>query len=438
MNNIKKNALIYAIFFIIFLVNSYIFQITTDEIWSYGFSYNISQGLLPYRDFNMVVGPLYSIIFSIPMYLFGNYYIVFTIANCLFQALIFTIIYNKIGKKSLYLLILFVLCPTSNNYNNFCALLTILILILESNNYKYKTVLTGIIIGSILMTKHNIGIFLMIPYLYNNRKELLKCITCLLIPVLLITTYLIVNNILLEYIDLCYLGASNFISNLKVDYFYMVLYILFIIPLIKYKELRNNGTFLYVLGFQIVIFPLFDFGHISIALLPIAYYYLSNDIKWYKYVIIIIIILTFTITTPNLLNRNSKISLSDNFFKYSYIQNNIIKYLDNYKEYLDNFDSDYYLFLDNAYLIKLYQNKTPNALDLINKGNHGQNERRYLDKLDENCKNKKCYFILDHKFFEKNKTSQLNQIFKDYVIEKSTYLKTIPSGDKLYIKNPED
>ena len=33
-----------------------------DEIWNYNFSRNIANGLVPYRDFNMVITPLLSII----------------------------------------------------------------------------------------------------------------------------------------------------------------------------------------------------------------------------------------------------------------------------------------------------------------------------------------------------------------------------------------
>ena len=39
------------------------------ELWRY----NINAGLIPYRDFNMVVTPLYSFIGAIFLKIFGNY-----------------------------------------------------------------------------------------------------------------------------------------------------------------------------------------------------------------------------------------------------------------------------------------------------------------------------------------------------------------------------
>ena len=59
------------------LVISILTQVDLDGVWGYGFSYNIASGLVPYKDFNMVIGPLYSILFSFPMKLFGNYYYLF-------------------------------------------------------------------------------------------------------------------------------------------------------------------------------------------------------------------------------------------------------------------------------------------------------------------------------------------------------------------------
>ena len=36
-----------------------------DELWNYNFARNVAEGLIPYKDFNMIVTPLLSIICAI-------------------------------------------------------------------------------------------------------------------------------------------------------------------------------------------------------------------------------------------------------------------------------------------------------------------------------------------------------------------------------------
>ena len=54
-----------------------------DLIWNYGFSYNIASGLTMYKDFNMVITPLYPALCGLFMRLFGNNFISFNIINTL-------------------------------------------------------------------------------------------------------------------------------------------------------------------------------------------------------------------------------------------------------------------------------------------------------------------------------------------------------------------
>ena len=76
-----RKGVIYSIFLFIIILgfNLFLYPSTLDEIWNYGFSYNILNGVLPYRDFNMVLTPLYSFIMTIPLFIFGNNILVFHI-----------------------------------------------------------------------------------------------------------------------------------------------------------------------------------------------------------------------------------------------------------------------------------------------------------------------------------------------------------------------
>ena len=61
-----------VIFLIILVFNMLIVPTDLDEIWSYGFSISMRNGLVPYRDFNMVVTPIYPFIISIFLFIFGK------------------------------------------------------------------------------------------------------------------------------------------------------------------------------------------------------------------------------------------------------------------------------------------------------------------------------------------------------------------------------
>ena len=63
--------------------------ITGDEIWNYGFAYNIATGLIPYKDFNMVVTPLFPIMSALFMKILGINIVTFHIFNAIICTTIF-------------------------------------------------------------------------------------------------------------------------------------------------------------------------------------------------------------------------------------------------------------------------------------------------------------------------------------------------------------
>ena len=65
-----------------------------DEIWNYNFAKNICDGLVPYRDFNMVQMPLLSMICAICLKAFGNQLIVMRVLAVILMSLIFFVGYK--------------------------------------------------------------------------------------------------------------------------------------------------------------------------------------------------------------------------------------------------------------------------------------------------------------------------------------------------------
>ena len=65
-NKIIKNILIILILFLSVAAVIIPKELNNlDELWNYNFARNIADGLLPYKDFNMVITPLLSIICGI-------------------------------------------------------------------------------------------------------------------------------------------------------------------------------------------------------------------------------------------------------------------------------------------------------------------------------------------------------------------------------------
>ena len=76
------------LFILFFIFNLIISPLNLDEIWNYGFSLNIYNGLVPYKDFNMVITPLYPFINALLFHIFGNTMLVFHIINALLDTIL--------------------------------------------------------------------------------------------------------------------------------------------------------------------------------------------------------------------------------------------------------------------------------------------------------------------------------------------------------------
>ena len=72
-----------TIFVLTLIFNLMCNTLVHDEVWNYGFSYNIATGLIPYKDFNMVITPLFPILGALFMITFGKNLVVYHIFNAI-------------------------------------------------------------------------------------------------------------------------------------------------------------------------------------------------------------------------------------------------------------------------------------------------------------------------------------------------------------------
>lgn len=421
INKIKQNKK-YILELILIFTTTLLFNLICnnmvhDEIWNYGFSYNIATGLIPYKDFNMVITPLFPILGAIFMIIFGKNLVTYHI----FNAIICTTIYHYLKKqnsKSYYIPYAILLLYALPNYNLFSMLLLYILITLEeknSNNY-----LIGIILGLTFLTKQTIGIFLFIPSLFTKDiKIIVKRIIGFIIPNIFLLIYLIYHNIIFEFIDYTFLGISNFAEK-NINHYWSCLIILLIeIIYLIYKYIKTKDIkIIYLLSFQIISFPIVDPYHIMIPLIPTITYFLKNLNLNKKIISITFIIFITTILTYNiyLLTTNEYAYPNDTtVYKYRKINDNVVKEINIIKDYILNQEQKIFIIDMYAYLLKLETFTEINKFDLLNDGNLGKNgEIKIINEIEKICQKEKCIFLLNEIELN-NRISQYNKDILNYI-----------------------
>lgn len=86
---VLKNIVLFIGFIVIASSNVFIQELSNlDEIWIYNFARCILEGLLPYKDFSIIITPLFPMISAIFLKIFGNEMVVLRIAETVLIATI--------------------------------------------------------------------------------------------------------------------------------------------------------------------------------------------------------------------------------------------------------------------------------------------------------------------------------------------------------------
>lgn len=411
------------IFILTTIINLLCITMNHDEIWIYGFSHNIASGLIPYKDFNMIITPLFPLLGSLFLYILGKNIVVFHI----FNSLICTSIYYFMKKthpktyQIIYGILLFFSLP---NYNLLCLLL--LYILINMENKKSNNYLTGIILGITFLTKQNIGIYLCMPTLFTKDiTKIIKRVIGFIIPNIILLIYLLINNNLYEFIDYIFLGIASFTKNNIVSYTSCIIITITTLIYLIYKYIKTKDiTILYLIWFQGMTFPLFDPYHTMIPFIPALGYFLNN-LKLNKkviniaFVIFISIIFSYNFIQYN--TNNFSYPNKTNEFKYRKLNNKVIDSLNIVNHHIENAEGQVFIIDMYAYLIKLELNLPINKYDLLNDGNLGKNgEKKIIKEIDKTCQKEKCTFYMNEKEIKENKT-QYNQEILKYI--KNTYKK---------------
>lgn len=417
MKSNKKVILFFTLCFILIFCFNFFRPIDLDLMWNYGFSKNVSDGLIMYKDFNMVITPFYPAITGLLMKIFSSNLIIFYLINT-FYALLTLIIIYKLDKNIIIPFFIYFLLNSTPGYNLLVTLFLFLLIYLEKNNK--SDYLIGLVLGLTFLTKTSIGVLLCLPSLYylKDFKKIIKRIITFILINLIVIGYFYLNNGLFDYINYAFLGLLDFSNNNSNYNFITIITIIIIIYLIREYLKTKDIEILYIIGFQIMSYPLFNIVHLLISIIPLIYYLLK---KYSKINLLIIKVSPILIIIPIvflIINYNTcSPTYDNNLFKYRYLEKEYRDDLEALDNYFNKNYNNVYFFLQEAYLYKLSLNIPINEYDLTLKGNMGYNgEERMIDKI----KNlKKGSIIVTSNIFQEGQSSE--KIY-DYIKDNLTLI----------------
>ncbi len=416
----KNKILFYLLIFLLFLLsfvslNNFIM----DNYWNYGFSYNIANDLIPYRDFNMVLFPLFPLLCALVMKIFGSKLIIYYLFCSLIATLIIYFVKKLNGGRSITLAVIyFLLLFEVGGYNILTVLLFFILLYLE--HYQKSDYLIGLILSFLLLTNQKMIVLLIPTIISCDYKKILKRLMTFLVPIQILLMYLFFNNALACFIDYTILGLFDFGHKNFIISLYFIIELLIIVYFIyKYLKTKDNLA-LYCLCFQIISIPIFDSYHLVLSLIPFSYYAFKNidSVKIVNIMFIFFILLTNFAKGYYFLKdyRQLKINLdssSNYFLTFSY--KNLDSVSDTlYKYYCSYPDKTVYYFIGNSYYYKLSHKITIDKYDLLLYGNNGYNGN---EKLINRLKQEKdaIAIVEDLDAREENAFDQFNFDFIHYV-----------------------
>lgn len=441
----KKNIILIISVFIIYVLFFYFKDLSIiDDAWVSNCAINITNGKIIYKDFNVIITPLYYFYLSLFFKIFGSLKALL-ISKAIIAFLIFYI-NSKIAKTQIknknlqYLYNLIIFCISlilANDYNVltlFFMFLTLYIFNLYINDEKNKYLyFIGISIFLICFTKQTVGvilsiIFLMVLFYYLAKKSDKKKILYVIIPILLMSIffiiYLLVTNSFIQFFDYCLFGIKTFSNKISIiDYinfnYKKCLYVILFFVLILFNIInckKNNNIFiicffLLSIGSLLFVYPIFNGAHFIIAAMPTISLFLIfflnkiniNAIKNIKYIIYILIILILLM----LFGRDFMISTRTSKIETGYYKNIIIdeeSYDKIYPiiEYMTkNKDKNFYSIedcyvatqlmlsktVDNNFACFLYGNLgTTDCIDVLKKlENKNENNYMYIYNNEDMC-----------------------------------------------------
>ena len=425
-----KSYLKYVFVFVASLIFLNFIPFDLDEIWNYGFMHNMYEGLVPYKDFNMVITPFFPFLFSLPFYIFGSNLLVVNVCQSILITAVYFLLEKLFGKTANLLLVIlfFNYDMIYASYNFFAFFLFLLLLWMEKMNVNDWII--GIIIGLAVLTKQSIGGCLALVslfYLFKDYKKFFKRVGGALIPTFIFVVYMFITNCYKEFWDLCIMGMFDFGKQNYIGSSLVIIIFILCLGFIIYRIIKdkNNINNYYILAFSSITIPMFDYFHFKYFLLGLLFLILGNktikkinlDLLMYGCVVGIVFINLMVIFQDKGVYPNNI-----NHFEYRYISNKHIKETNEVSDKLMKYQDKGVLFLfEQSYYYKIVNDIRIDYFDLINTGNWGYNGSKKLEKA---LKEKKDYVFVINKYSYVD-SKQTDKVALNYVLENGTKIDEI-------------
>lgn len=303
-----KNCILIAIIAVVAFSAIFTNSISNlDEIWNFNFSRNIADGLVPYKDFNIVQMPLLAMVCGAFLKVFGTEIIVMRSLAVILMSAIFFVGYRVLKKLipdnaallvTAMFLVLFkdVMCI---DYNYAVLLIALIMMLIElkhkSENifefdFKYNLFL-GVLGGLAILCKQTTGFAVAAAcagyriFAIRRKEEIISFLkigctrflgTC--IPVLIFVLYLVINNAFMDFVDYAILGIKTFSNKIAYTNLFKIdsvaclsvlvpiaLVVFFISLFRKSAKYEEYVIFAYSVSTFIVAFPISDKIHFLIG-----------------------------------------------------------------------------------------------------------------------------------------------------------------------------
>jgi len=298
-----------------------------DELWNYNFAKNIANGLVPYRDFNMVVTPLLSFICAIILKITFDELVVMRMLATILCTTILYITYKlflllNIKREFSVIFTFFIFYLFRDifciDYNYGSLLLILIIIYLEIKLYKkdYKFIkvsmkndmLLGILAGLAVTTKQTSGLLICLVLLANKLpfirkkeewniyiKSLIYRLIGIIIPVSVLIIYLLLNNAFNDFMNYAIFGIlefNNTQSYRTLIHFNLIGILSILVPItfvyewtksiLLGKNIEEYFLCFYGLAIFSICIPISNVIHFLIGSLPIIIVIIYKIYNWFK------------------------------------------------------------------------------------------------------------------------------------------------------------
>ncbi len=185
-----------------------------DELWNYNLCRGVSMGYVPYRDFTMVMMPLFTVIFSLPLMIVRKL-IVYRLTSAVFLLVVALLVYKTAAEMTdrswgLIASLLYVAFMDIATYNALVFLLIIILFRIFCRDMTGRSAfLSGVLCALAILSRQTTGVFLTVAVIAVMiiAKPLRKFLPMLIgggaSVMLLFLVYLLVTGSWSQFWDCC-------------------------------------------------------------------------------------------------------------------------------------------------------------------------------------------------------------------------------------------